>query len=95
MSFKDIDTDQFKSKRDNPLTKPKQEETKLTAHKTIRIYEEDYLKLKNIGFYEDRKMVEVTHDTINVYEMLKEVADTLGISAKEAASKAIELLKNK
>ncbi|PDZ39408.1 hypothetical protein CON18_14585 [Bacillus cereus] len=94
MSFKDIDTNEFKSGKSNPLTKGEQHSKAIYATHTTKVLEEDHARLKTYAFKDDKKMFEVAHDALKMYEMFHNEGKKLGLSTNEAAAKAIELLKN-
>ncbi|EJR03259.1 TPA: hypothetical protein ACOQ31_005875 [Bacillus cereus] len=94
MSFKDIDTNEFKSGKSNPLTKGEQQSKAIYATHTTKVLEEDHARLKTYAFKDDKKMFEVAHDALKMYEMFHNEGKKLGLSTNEAAAKAIELLKN-
>ncbi|MDA2230927.1 hypothetical protein BVG00_28245 [Bacillus cereus] len=94
MSFKDIDTNEFKSAKSNPLTKSEQQSKAIYATHTTKVLEEDHARLKTYAFKDDKKMFEVAHDALKMYEMFHNEGKKLGLSTNEAAAKAIELLKN-
>lgn len=60
--FLNIDTSKHASKKENPFAK----EEKAAAYKTIRIYEEDYKKLKELAFFSDRTIVECVHEAVTL-----------------------------
>lgn len=93
MSFKDIDTNEFKSGKSNPLTKGEQQSKAIYATHTTKVLEEDHARLKTYAFKDDKKMFEVAHDALKMYEMFHNEGKKLGLSTNEAAAKAIELLK--
>ncbi|MGN4544803.1 hypothetical protein [Bacillus cereus group sp. MYBK95-2] len=94
MSFKDIDTNEFKSGKSNPLTKGEQQSKAIYATHTTKVLEEDHARLKTYAFKDDKKMFEVAHDALKMYEMFHNEGKKLGLSTNEAAAKAIELLNN-
>lgn len=58
--FLNIDTSKHASKKENPFAK----EEKAAAYKTIRIYEDDYKKLKELAYFSDRTIVECVHEAV-------------------------------
>ncbi|MDF9524759.1 hypothetical protein P5815_30135 [Bacillus cereus] len=99
MSFKDADlneikTDQFRSNKKNPLTKGEEQSKAIYATHTTKVLEEDHARLKTYAFKDDKKMFEVAHDALKMYEMFHNEGKKLGLSTNEAATKAMELLKN-
>ncbi|ANC22946.1 hypothetical protein ACFVXR_28880 [Bacillus thuringiensis] len=94
MSFKDINTNEFRSGKSNPLTKGEQQSKAIYATHTTKVLEEDHVRLKTYAFKDNKKMFEVAHDALKMYEMFHNEGEKLGLSTNEAAAKAIELLKN-
>ncbi|AMR88314.1 MULTISPECIES: hypothetical protein [Bacillus cereus group] len=92
MSFKDIDTEEFKAQRNNTLTNS--EDNKVYATHTTKVLEEDHARLKTFAFQDKKKMFEVAHDALIMYEMFQKEGAKLGLSTTKAAALAIELLKN-
>ncbi|WP_394532885.1 hypothetical protein C1N83_28180 (plasmid) [Priestia aryabhattai] len=66
--FLGIDTSKHASKKENPFAK----EEKTAAYKTIRIYEEDYKKLKELAFFSDRTIVECVHEAVTLLKSKKQ-----------------------
>lgn len=62
--FEDIDTSEFTAKKKNPFAK----EEKKVSHKTIRIYEKDYEKLREIAFFSKSTIVEVVEEAVALLE---------------------------
>lgn len=94
MSFKDIDTNEFKSGKSNPLTKGEQQSKAIYATHTTKVLEEDHARLKKYAYEDDKKMFEVAHDGLKMYEMFHHEGKRLGLSTNEAFAKAFELLKS-
>ncbi|MEK4031320.1 hypothetical protein MKZ02_22715 [Pseudobacillus sp. FSL P4-0506] len=62
--FEDIDTSKYSAQRKNPFEKAQSK----AAHKTIRIYEEDYKELRALAFHEDKSIVQIVAEAV---ELLK------------------------
>lgn len=96
--FQDIDTGDFKTQRDNPYMNEKEEVKEKPAQQnyaTIRIYPNDHKLLKDLAYFQSRKMVEIVNDSVNIYNKFYKVANDLGISTDTAIEMALEQLKKK
>lgn len=96
-SFLDIPTDEFKAQRGNPFITEKNEpqKTAQTTYQTIRIYPEDHRTLKDLSYFENRKMVEIVNEAVPMYKKFFELAKELEVSPAVAIQMAIDNLKNK
>ncbi|HHQ2480341.1 TPA: hypothetical protein ACSPJ7_004675 [Bacillus cereus] len=96
-NFLDIPTDEFKAQRSNPFITEKNEQKKTTqaTYQTIRIYPEDHRTLKDLSYFENRKMVEIVNEAVAMYKSFFELAKELQVSPATAIQMAIENLKNK
>lgn len=96
-SFLDIPTEEFKAQRSNPFITEKNEPQKASpaTYQTIRIYPEDHRTLKDLSYFENKKMVEIVNEAVPMYKKFFELSKELNVSPATAIQMAIDNLKNK